>query len=87
MRSVRPPCKCRQAVAAVIHSKQLGPSLGHITTQFRKQRGVRITPTGLVQGVHRAGRHAQRAYEMPHDTMQALRPALVTRTLCGQHPI
>jgi hypothetical protein len=74
-------------VVAVILNKQLGLSFGEIATLFRQQRGLRITPTGLVQGVHRAGRHAQRPYEMPHDTMQALRPALVTSTLCGQHAI
>lgn len=53
-----------QAVAcAVILNKQLGLSFGDVAQLFQQQYGLRVTPSGLVQAVHRAGRQARPSYE------------------------
>lgn len=60
-----------QAVAsAVILNKQLGLSFGDVATLFQQQYGLRVTPSGLVHAVHRAGRQAQPTYEALRETIR-----------------
>ena len=60
-----------QAVAsAVILNKQLGLSFGDVATLFQQQYGLRVTPSGLVHAVHRAGRQAQPTYETLRETIR-----------------
>jgi len=60
-----------QAVAsAVVLNKQLGLSFADVATLFQQQYGLRITPSGLVHAVHRAGRHAQPTYDALRHTIR-----------------
>jgi transposase len=60
-----------QAVAsAVVLNKQLGLSFGDVATLFQQQYGLRITPSGLVHAVHRAGRQAQPTYDTLCDAVR-----------------
>jgi transposase len=52
-----------QAVAlAAVLNKQLGLSVGKVTTLLRERFGLRITPGGVVQALQRAARRAQPTY-------------------------
>ena len=53
-----------QAVAlAAVLNKQLGLPFGKVATLFRERFGLRVTPGGLVQALHRAARRAQPSYD------------------------
>jgi len=54
----------------VVLNKQLGLSFGDVATLFQQQYGLRITTSGLVHAVHRAGRHALPTYEALCNTIR-----------------